>query len=395
MIKFQLPRPASWEDFESLCLSLWTDIWGDPNAQRHGHQGQPQRGVDVFGRDSGVGGWHGVQCKLNEQHDGGKVTASELRAEVAKAERFTPPLRTFTLATTAPRDGAIQEAARSLSEAQRKRGGFSVHVFSWDDIVEALSLRIPLVRLHYPQFFGAVDPARRIENGTYAGTILPSGNVYLECESFFDDVGVRSAVAEELRLELRNVVIELALNAFEHGRARRCEVTLLSDALIVRDDGREFDAVQEAGHQSSGAGLLYFAHFIRKWETEIEVSYVREGTLNCVILRPRHPWTSQLYARTCAVILKDRYTHGPLLSSHVEFPDVCSEYHFSVPRGAFNPSSFLAFLREFLKKIPTESKVILSFAEGDLLENTIRSAMSYAWFEPTRLAIRPNRLADA
>lgn len=391
MIKFQLPPPANWQDFESLCLSLWSDIWGDPNAQKQGRQGQPQHGVDVFGRDGGIGGWHGVQCKLKEQHDGSKLMEKELLDEVTSAGSFSPPLKTFTLATTAPRDVTIQEFARRISDERQKQGRFLVHVFSWDDIVEALRLRMRLVRIHYSEFFIGADEPKRIEDGSYAGTILPSGNVYLECENFFDAIGVRSAVAEELRLELKNLVIELALNAFEHGGARRCDVTLRDDALVVRDDGREFDAIQEAAHRTSGAGLIFFGHFIRKWETEIEIRYVRGGSTNCVTLRPRQAWTSQAYARTCAVILKERYTSGPLLSSHVEFPDGCAEYQFSVPRGVFNASSLVEFLRQLLSKIPHESKVVISFADEDILENTIRSAMSYGWFDPARLAIRPNR----
>ncbi len=39
--------------FESLCLHLWKEIWGDPEAKKNGRSGQPQAGVDVFGRSDG------------------------------------------------------------------------------------------------------------------------------------------------------------------------------------------------------------------------------------------------------------------------------------------------------------------------------------------------------
>jgi hypothetical protein len=90
--------------FESLCLDLWRDIWQD-HAQKNGRRGQPQAGVDVFGRCQGM--WIGVQCK---QKDGlrprSRVTIKELDEEAAAARQFRPPLSTFILATTGPRDDA-------------------------------------------------------------------------------------------------------------------------------------------------------------------------------------------------------------------------------------------------------------------------------------------------
>lgn len=41
--------------FESLCLDLFREIWGrESDAKKNGRPGQPQAGVDVFGR-SGEG----------------------------------------------------------------------------------------------------------------------------------------------------------------------------------------------------------------------------------------------------------------------------------------------------------------------------------------------------
>jgi hypothetical protein len=107
----QLPPPDNWQDFQRLCRDVWARIWDDPNAQENGRDGQPQAGVDVYGF-SKTAGHCGVQCKKKDFFGGGKLTETELRAEVEKAKLFKPGLRTFTIATTSPRDERIQEVAR-------------------------------------------------------------------------------------------------------------------------------------------------------------------------------------------------------------------------------------------------------------------------------------------
>lgn len=88
----QLPPPANWQDFETLCLALWIDIWGDPEAKKHGRQGQPQHGVDIYGRLAGGGEWAGVQCKLRDQFSESRVSLTELKGEIEKAKQFQPRL---------------------------------------------------------------------------------------------------------------------------------------------------------------------------------------------------------------------------------------------------------------------------------------------------------------
>ena len=58
----ELPARADWQGVERLCRDLWRELWGDPNTQMHGARGQPQHGVDVFGRPGDGGDWAGVQC---------------------------------------------------------------------------------------------------------------------------------------------------------------------------------------------------------------------------------------------------------------------------------------------------------------------------------------------
>ncbi len=172
-MKTQLPPPENWQDFEALCRELWSRLWEDPGAQMHGGRGQPQAGVDVFGRPGGGGEWAGVQCKLKNQLTGGQLTRAELRAEVKKAHRFNPSLSSFILATTAPRDAEIQEAAREITRRQLAAGSFPVTVASWEDIAQDLE-RFPDLK---QQLYGHSSTPEAAARETYLralwGKLLP------------------------------------------------------------------------------------------------------------------------------------------------------------------------------------------------------------------------------
>ena len=126
----QIPAPKSWTTFEDLCHCLFKAIWGDPLAQKNGRSGQPQHGVDVFGSPgSNYEIYQGVQCKGKETQYSAKPSVKELECEISKAESFEPSLQHWIFATTAPVDGALQEAARNISAARKKEGLFTVSVF--------------------------------------------------------------------------------------------------------------------------------------------------------------------------------------------------------------------------------------------------------------------------
>ena len=165
LLNREFPSVRDWPAFERLCCDLYRGIWGDPETQMHGRSGQEQKGVDVYGREPGVG-WVGVQCKGKGGGYGTKVTVGELKREVGKARDFKPELKKFILATTAPNDVAIQEAARLLTEEHRAVGLFEVHVVGWDTLKQLVAADREVVRVHYQDFapFDFVD-ALRSETG--------------------------------------------------------------------------------------------------------------------------------------------------------------------------------------------------------------------------------------
>jgi hypothetical protein len=141
--------------FESLGLDLWREIWNDPNAQKNGRSGQPQAGVDVFGQHEGK--WTGVQCKQKDGLLWSKLTVKELEAEVEAAKQFKPPLASFILATTGPRDAKVQKRAREFIEEHKQQGLFSVVVWSWEDIWDELyrrkDLHTRIAQTYWPRLF--------------------------------------------------------------------------------------------------------------------------------------------------------------------------------------------------------------------------------------------------
>ncbi len=148
-----LPPPKNWQDFEALTFDLFRQRWKTNDAQMHGRRGQAQAGVDVYGHDRVEGdAFAGVQCKGKDADYGGELTEAELEAEVAKALTFQPPLKVFTLVTTAPNDAKIQAAARRISERHNQIGLFEVRVEGWDTLRQYITDYPELVQKHFSDF---------------------------------------------------------------------------------------------------------------------------------------------------------------------------------------------------------------------------------------------------
>jgi len=151
--------------FESLSLDLWKEIWNDSGAQKNGRSGQPQAGIDVFGRHEGQ--QIGIQCKQKDELLHIKVTKAELEQEVKAAQNFRPPLTTFILATSGPRDALLQEHARLLSADNERKGLFDIQVWSWKEIWREIYQRQELLKRIRPIYWprqAAREKAQRDRN---------------------------------------------------------------------------------------------------------------------------------------------------------------------------------------------------------------------------------------
>lgn len=171
--------PAHWQDFEDLCLKLWRSRLVD--AKKNGRAGQPQAGVDIFGRDPKTETWVGIQCKQRGQWPEKVLTVGEIEAEVEQAESFEPPLSCFIVATTSPRDAAMQRFVRELSDERRAEGNFTVDLLVWDDLQDWLqegpeaSLRegLPVISPATRDFTGRTDELKELRQviGEHGGAL--------------------------------------------------------------------------------------------------------------------------------------------------------------------------------------------------------------------------------
>jgi len=137
MPKKIISKPVYWPDFEDLCKRLWAEVWQYPETKKNGRTGQPQYGVDIYGRPAS-GGYIGIQCKGKDEYSHQQLTVSEIDAEIAKAKLFQPKLSKFYFATTANRSSTIDTYIRQVDELHRNQGLFEVHVFYWEDIADLI-----------------------------------------------------------------------------------------------------------------------------------------------------------------------------------------------------------------------------------------------------------------
>jgi hypothetical protein len=184
-MNLQIPPPANWQDFEILCCDLWRAIWKDPNTQRNGRQGQPQHGVDIYGRPNQQDFWAGVQCKGRANYTNKFLSKETVLTEIEKAEYFEPKLSQYIIATTGPKDVKIEELARKITEEHLKQELFSVHILGWNDIVARLADFPGLVEKYYPglalnaaELKREIDTLKRMaelhrENGTQTISMDP------------------------------------------------------------------------------------------------------------------------------------------------------------------------------------------------------------------------------
>lgn len=148
----QIAPPKEWGTFEDLCHALFKRVWQDPLAQKNGRRGQAQHGVDVFGSPNGDRrSYRGVQCKGKDSNYRSKAEWSEVLAEVAKAEKFSPKLEEWIFSTTAPADALLQKAARELSVERRAKGLFSIDVLGWEEIQALMANAPEVIAEFYPE----------------------------------------------------------------------------------------------------------------------------------------------------------------------------------------------------------------------------------------------------
>ena len=147
LVRFDLPPPKTWEQFEELCADTFAALWSDPALVRHGRSGQRQLGVDIVCRPGGR--WTGLQCKRTRVWPPRTITKVDIDAEVRKALQFKPRLEDFWILSTAQDDVHLQEHVRRLTEKHEKAKRFTVHLLGWQEIIRRATLYPLVVTKHF------------------------------------------------------------------------------------------------------------------------------------------------------------------------------------------------------------------------------------------------------
>lgn len=129
--------PKNWQDFETLCLKLWGEIWNIPHEiDFNSDNSQGQNGVDIYGPIDGGLSYNGIQCKNKKLNliDGkpNRISITDIQAEIEKAKSFQPKLSKLVIATSLPKDQKIEEYVRTQSVESVKNGLFSIQICFWE-----------------------------------------------------------------------------------------------------------------------------------------------------------------------------------------------------------------------------------------------------------------------
>ena len=129
--------PKNWQDFETLCLKLWGEIWKVPHEiEFNSDNSQGQHGVDIYAPIDGGLKYNGIQCKNKKLNliDGSpnRITIQDIQKEIDKAKSFIPNLNKLIIATSLPKDQKIEEYVRLQSVENIKNGLFPIQICFWE-----------------------------------------------------------------------------------------------------------------------------------------------------------------------------------------------------------------------------------------------------------------------
>lgn len=133
-----LRPPENWQDFETLCKKLWSEIWNTSDIKKNGRLGNNQNGVDIYGIPEGEKEYYGIQCKGKDEYIHKQLTKLEIEKEIEKAKSFKPPLKKLYFTTTAVKNSDIEQFIREKNIEHIENRLFNVELYSWEDIVDLI-----------------------------------------------------------------------------------------------------------------------------------------------------------------------------------------------------------------------------------------------------------------
>jgi tetratricopeptide (TPR) repeat protein len=146
----ELQVPVSEDDFEAMCLMLYSLAWDTNDLMRMGRTGQTQFGVDIVGHDGKRN--VGIQCKHYVKT---KFTIKTIADDVEAADKAGLPIDHLLFATTAPAKAELVKAVLELSSARRAHKKFTVSVDFWNTISDRIRLHPEVGRAFIPGYSGS------------------------------------------------------------------------------------------------------------------------------------------------------------------------------------------------------------------------------------------------
>ena len=279
-MKLNLPYPANWSDFQDLCFQLWKEMWGDPYAHHNGRNGQAQNGVDIWGINMFDRHYSGIQCKGKNGNYQSKLTTDEIDNECKKAVNFKPSLKSFIMATTSPRDVVVKQHCRNITE--QNIYSFSVDTWAWDDIEDEVQCRPTIMERFYPD----------IKEASLLHEIqIPVFATVDKLHAFFSRPGLFNSLNCLAINILKDLAYEIAINAFEHGRAGTFGIKVEKDRIIFTDDGIPFDYSRLLENEGNG-GKATMEHAAGLFK--ITYRYDEKNILELFMLEGLEPSTNNL-----------------------------------------------------------------------------------------------------
>ncbi|QOG13164.1 NACHT domain-containing protein [Arcobacter sp. FWKO B] len=186
MSKYQFLPLKDEKEFESLVNDLCVEKYGI-EFQVYGRKGQKQNGIDglSFSKDEKQIVY---QCKNKDITRADAKIKTELlgdiETEVKSASAEFPSINTFIFANSYKQDTTLQDKATDL----KKQYGFTVIVWSWEEIEGLLEKHLNVAKQYYPEIFdknilSESDIKYKFQENSV--TLLSSINSYIE-KSFID-----------------------------------------------------------------------------------------------------------------------------------------------------------------------------------------------------------------
>jgi len=194
MSKYQFPPLKDEKEFEFLINDLCIEKYGI-EFQVYGRKGQIQNGIDGLSF-SGNKKLIVYQCKNKTiTRDDKKIKyelLEDINNEVVSANAEFKDIDTFIFANSYKQDTVLQDRAIKLS----KDYGFTVIVWSWEEIENLLEKYLDIAKNYYPEIFDKnILSEKDIKNKFQENsvTLLVSRNYYIE-KSFIDTPEVNKII---------------------------------------------------------------------------------------------------------------------------------------------------------------------------------------------------------